>query len=85
MRYSQQQEQMELEARLTAAVVAEAKQWRGVMPILNDRDLYRTVEAVNDYLDRNHLIVRMVVVDPSTCAGQAATGYPARGESTGVA
>ena len=71
---------MELEARLTAAVVAEARRWRGITPILNDRDLYRTVEAVNNYLDARHMIVRMVVVDPSTCTGQAVTGYQGREE-----
>lgn len=44
------QKQQELEKKLTEAVVQEAKEWRGVMPIRNPRDLERTLEEVGRYL-----------------------------------
>jgi len=44
------QKQRELEKKLTEAVVEEVREWRGVMPIRNPRDLERTLEEVGRYL-----------------------------------
>jgi hypothetical protein len=44
------QKHAELEKKLTEAVVLEAREWRGVMPIRNPRDLERTLEEVGRYL-----------------------------------
>lgn len=44
------QKHQELEKKLTEAVVLEAREWRGVMPIRNPRDLERTLEEVGRYL-----------------------------------
>ena len=40
----------ELESVLTAAVVEEARSWRGVMPILSQDDLMRTLDAAERYM-----------------------------------
>lgn len=44
------QNHIQLEKKMTDAVVAEARNWRGVMPIRNPRDLERTLEEVGRYL-----------------------------------
>ena len=45
-------EKLILEQRLTDAVIAEVKEWRGPLPILNPGDLAVTMREVNRYLQK---------------------------------